>query len=772
LKNIDRSVFRKLFRMKMRLIGISLVISLAMAMFTAGFYAAEMYDYSIERHFEEAKMPDVFYDLAGNQNRSELDAALSELDSISAYDLRLKTGGVYESNDGPLSVVLIGLEDPSRKDINKLELENGRYFQGPSEAVALAGQEDLGTELDAVIEVMLSGTSINLTITGHVATPEYLFPSAYAEYSIPVGNNLIILYMNLGFLQSVLGEGVNEVIVLLDGPQQEVDATLAQFGIAGVTEQDEHPSLTFMEIGAAKMRNMFPLMGAIFMLVGFISIFMTMFRLVKNDTRYIGVMMSLGYPRKSIVRSYLFLGLMIILIGGTLGVVFALGFTQMIVSIGAEMFFSLNLYYPPVLYPFALGWIFVIVAVLFSVWIPVRSIINVSVREALDYKASSRVHTSRNRRSGMSKITLIGLRNSTRNPGRTALTIFVVGMTIGVAGSWLVMADSAWDYVGELIDADTWDLRADFLQPLPISNASNVEYLGLDPGDVEYIIPFSHMNGQVIFDGTSSGAVIVGCDEMARTKDFQVRSGEPDLSKAVVTDKLAKELEAEVGDTVTVVVGDASRTLEVSCIIADLAPQLFTESDNLASLWPTDMATGSFIKLTGPAKSEIDSRADALRDSPVVSKVVVQDEINETFSTVLDDAMAFLYTFFIINLFIALVVASSAVIISTMERDVEFATLDTLGIPKRKVAFTILVEMAILAVGAALIGIPFSYLFGWLLAKVMEEAVLYFPVVFALGVSISTFVIGYVFVFLSSLVPIRYSNKLDTEKTLRERTAG
>ena len=32
MKNITRSVFRKLFKMKMRLIGIALVISLAMAM--------------------------------------------------------------------------------------------------------------------------------------------------------------------------------------------------------------------------------------------------------------------------------------------------------------------------------------------------------------------------------------------------------------------------------------------------------------------------------------------------------------------------------------------------------------------------------------------------------------------------------------------------------------------------------------------------------------------------------------------------------------------
>jgi hypothetical protein len=40
------------------------------------------------------------------------------------------------------------------------------------------------------------------------------------------------------------------------------------------------------------------------------------------------------------------------------------------------------------------------------------------------------------------------------------------------------------------------------------------------------------------------------------------------------------------------------------------------------------------------------------------------------------------------------------------------------------------------------------------------------------GASITSFLVGFAFVVLSSGVPIRYSKKQDTEKTIRERTVG
>lgn len=774
MKPITKSVFRKLFRMKLRLVGISMVIALAMSMFVAGFYAGEMYDYSIDKYFEDSKMPDIFFEFARQENQTDVENALAAESGVATFDVRLKVGGVYEYNNEKIAALVIGINNPNNPDINILNADDGSMFSQPGQAVAVGGMQALGIETGADVQVMLAGNTLNLSLTGLVSSPEWIFASAYTEYAMPIGGNLVVIFMDLSELQAFYGEGVNEVQVLLDGPDSAgaAGAALAPFGIKKATSKEDHPASTFMEIGAAKMRNMFPLMGVIFMIVGFISIFMTVYRLVKNDSRYIGVMMSLGYPREDIVRSYLGLGVVLTLIGGVFGTIFALGFTMMIVGVGAQMMAGLLLYFPPVYWPFALGWLFIVGAVMLSVVIPVSMITKMSVREALDYKPSMTVHNTRRFSGNMSRVTLMGLRNSTRNPGRMALTIFVVGMTIGVAGSWLVMADSAWGYMDELLDADTWDLRGDFYTETP-EQMVNASFLGLNPDDVNYLIPFSHMTGKVTYGSNSGDALLVGCNDMGTARNFEIQQGTLDFSGAVITIKMANELGLGIGDTLEVTIGGATTSMTVSAIVSDM-PMLaiYTNRANLDPFMSKDNLTGVFVGLNSQDESFVETQADNMRANPMVSKVVIQDNISESFNEVLDQALAFLYAFFAINLLIAFVVAGSAVIISTMERDVEFATLDTLGISRGKIAFSILAEMSVMATGAAFVGVPLAYFFGWILAKLMEDVIFYFPIIFIVGATVMIFMIGFIFVLMSAIVPIRYSKSLDTEKTLRERTAG
>ncbi len=128
--------------------------------------------------------------------------------------------------------------------------------------------------------------------------------------------------------------------------------------------------------------------------------------------------------------------------------------------------------------------------------IPIHYITRSSVREALEYKPDVSIHTSKSGFSKMSKMSLIGLRNTTRNPARLAITVFVIALTIGVAGSWLVMADSAFEYMSDQIGADTWDLRADFLTPTAVDTVDS-SFLGMKENDASYIIKFSYLIAEV-----------------------------------------------------------------------------------------------------------------------------------------------------------------------------------------------------------------------------------------------------------------------------------
>ena len=102
----------------------------------------------------------------------------------------------------------------------------------------------------------------------------------------------------------------------------------------------------------------------------------------------------------------------------------------------------------------------------------------------------------------------------------------------------------------------------------------------------------------------------------------------------------------------------------------------------------------------------------------------------------------------------------------------EYATLDTLGVSKWKTAKAIMIEMGFLGALSAIISIPFAYLFAEVLARVMEDVIFYFPIMFIVSSTFIILLLGMLFVEASSFVPIRYSFSLETEKTIRERTAG
>lgn len=217
--------------------------------------------------------------------------------------------------------------------------------------------------------------------------------------------------------------------------------------------------------------------------------------------------------------------------------------------------------------------------------------------------------------------------------------------------------------------------------------------------------------------------------------------------------------------------------VEAGIVYDMFARALYTHRENLgpllsggASNLTVSDCTGFFVTLDNG--SDARQAAVAMRQNPSVGRVVVAEEITGGLSDLLESSYGMLDFFFFVSMAIAFVVSGSAVIISSMERDVEFATLDTPGFRVRHVLKAMLAEMLVLGLGAAILGVPLAYAFAFLLSRIMAEVIFYFPIAFMLGATFSTFALGLAFVLLSTAVPARYASGLDTERTMRERTAG
>lgn len=768
MKPITKSVVRKLLKMKWRMMAISLVVSLAMAMFVTGLYSAVIFDHSMETFIEETNFPDVFIRLSEPVDQSIARDALENTSNIRSYSLRLKLDSIFHHGGEEYPAVIIGTEDPKREDISKLLLKDGALFSREGEGVVVSGMEDIGAKEGERSRFTTLGVEVNVTVTGTVQTAEYIFASPIEDAMLPLPGNFVVLFMDLGELQESTGLGINDIIVKVDKDKREgVVDSLGTLSVSEVVYQEDHPSVVFMEMGAGKMRNMFPLFSVIFMVVGVISIFMTFYRVVMNDSRYIGVLMALGYSRFKIALAYLNFGVVLATVGSLVGLLLGFLFTMGIMSYTITMIGDIRVAYPVAPIPFVLGLIFSYGSVLVSVGIPIIVITRKTVRQALDHKPKTRILTVGTAFSGIKKTRLMGLRNTFRNPARTALTVFVIGMSVGIAGSWIVVADSAWGYMQEQVDQDTWDLRVDLSRPIPRENVTG----RFEMEETEYVIPFSYMAGQIIGGGNSENVNIVASDGILETRDFELESGSLDLSRSVITNKLATELGISVGDRITIRVGPKEMNTTVGGVVYDILMQaVYVDGRTASPLTNESNATGAYIKLHD--KKYTETVAEELEDEEGVSKVTIQDDIIRSMDETFGSAMGLLYFFFVICLVIAMVIAASAIIISTMERDLEFATLETLGIPKGQVIGSMLIEIGILGIISALLGVPFAYLFGKLFAVVMEDILYYFPVFFAFSAMLMTFFFGFLFVLASSIFPIRYTSKLDIERTIRERTAN
>lgn len=768
-----KACVRRLGRMRARVIGISLVIGLAMAMIVAGEYGGAVLDESVASYMRESKMPDLFVRLDGPRPPEEVVTALDGLLGVQAYALEQRATGTSDTSDGrTVHVDLVGIDDPARTEISRLELVQGRMFTSRGESVAVAGMEPLGFGEGDTAIVRVGNDTVKLDIVGVVRGAEHVYTSAFQGYIVPGVGSAVTLLVPLNTIPS-FGEGsINQVNVLLDEgvDSSSVTRVLQPLGVVSVMEQEDHPSTAYVSLGSEKIRTMMPLIGYIFMTVGFVATFMTMARLVFGDSRHIGVLMSLGYSKGRIAVGYLAIGTVLAFVGVLIGVPLALLMTMSFMTAMVGMFFQMDIALPFAPYPFMFGAVIVLAAVLLAICLPVVVVARRTVREALEHRPNYRVRASKMGSRTRSMITRMGLRNAIRDLPRTAFTVLAIALTIGLAGSWLIMSESAMGYIEHQIDADTWDLRVD-LSSSTETGTIDADTLGLHPQDVRYISPATQVR-VILHHGARNGTVtLMASDDWEQVRHMTLLQGRTDFSGVVITNDLAREMALGIGDEVEAALGNSIATMKVTGIVSDVvSTAAYTSRANLAPLFSLTGSNVVFIALQQPSLAS--DAAATVRSMPSVASVLVHSDLSRSMEDMTSLAISMLYGFFGISMLITMVVTGVAIMVSTLERDMEFATLSTLGASRKDVAKGIVVEMLVLGGMAALVSVPLSYLISMFMADAMGRAVFYFPVSVSVQGTTSMVVLGLVLVIVSAWIPIRYAWKVRTERTLKERNVG
>ena len=781
MRTLTLSVVRKNRQMKWRVIGISLLMAWAVGMFAMGFYGAEVFDASVDAQVESTNFPDVFINLDDFVDEASLTTKLDGMKAngtIDEYQLRLVLQGHYWHDGIRYPAYIIGLEDPSDQSINIIKSKEGSMEPAAGEAVAQTGMTEEGLVIGSEANLSILGQSFPLEIVGTGTSTEFLMTGTVSMGGFSLPGGVAIVFTPLDHLQTLevngipIGPIVNSVAFLSD----DVNAAITELNVyfetlpgdlaADVILQSSHPSVTFLRAGADEFRYIMPVMSVLFLTVGAVAILMVFQRMVQNDSRFIGVLMSMGYTNREIMKGYLGFGLVIGTIAAVLGALLGYFITVGLLDIYAQFFGDIEFVLPAVYYPFLMGAVIAYTFVLLAMLLPLSQLRKLTPREALEYHKDNRVFVT-SRRVGRSRLSVMGVRNAFRVPRQTFATMIAIGLAVGVAGSWLVLADSSLTYIEDQLGSDEWDVEVNFQTVVDAGNV-NATYLGLPEDSIDKLVPFRAFTALASNGDRQEPAYVTAGNDLESVRSFSLDSGEVDLSGAVIAVTLAKDLGLSVGDEITLTTVQGPIVLTVTAIVQDIMEMaVYTELDNL----PGNVSVnGAFIALTDEL-TPADAR-ELLYENGNIITIVLMGESWDAINEMMEGAMELYYAFFFLNGIIAFIVAAATVTIIAAEREMEYATMKSLGINKREMAWPIIVEMAILAVGAVIVGLPAAFVFADFLISIYQEVVMYFPVAYTMFGIVFTIVLGLFFTMAAAIVPIRHADKVDVERIIRERTSG
>lgn len=355
--------------------------------------------------------------------------------------------------------------------------------------------------------------------------------------------------------------------------------------------------------------------------------------------------------------------------------------------------------------------------------------------------------------------TLAG-QNSLRNPRRTTATASALMIGLALAGTMVVISDSA----KASTDAAIEDA---FVGDYVVSNVFSGEFnagIADQMGAVEGVDQVVRMRIQFLFVDNDDTFVTALDPSAVEPLELKVVDGSGTLTDrgVLVQQFYADDNGIAVGDEIPVEVPEGKQRWKVVGIVED-TPVLFTgvvttiatfegagfePADNALIVFAADGATG--------VKQRLD---DIVAELPVVT-VLDQEEFAEERRASIDQFLLIIFALLGLALIIAILGIVNTLALSIIERTREVGLLRAIGLSRRQLRQMIRLESVVISLLGATLGVAMGVVFGVIITYALRDEgleVISVPVV-QLGVF---FVLALVIGVLAAVLPARRAARLD-----------
>jgi putative ABC transport system permease protein len=701
----------------------------------------------------------------------EVGATAAELRLIADGEALVR-GGDGASAERP-SAHVVGM--PAEPSLNRLALLEGEPLTAghPSGAVLEADfAEEAGIEVGERLRLEVGGRPLRVRIRGIARSPEYLVATANPEYLLPARGSLAVVFLPRSSLQRTLGEEgrVNDLAVDLPAGAGPAAARKLAAGlpVQRLTPRERQFSLRFTDADIKSFGTFSPVMGAVFAIVGFLLVLLSLRRLVHSQRRELGAMLALGYRRTTVALSVMLPAAVLAACGALLsiGVTIAVG-----ELVAAE--YSRTVGFPEVerslaAAPLAIGAAAAAAATLLAAAIPSWRVARMRPTEAMRGEAPTSFALPgwlERATAGAGLALAYASRTLLRRPLLTGATVLSMGAAIGLGAAMNVVLTSTVDAVDSTFASQRWTHSVDLARPLPRREARAVAAAAGARG----VEPVAKGSARLAAPGGASAEIdLVAIEPRPPLQRFEISSGGPPPAGSIMlSEQTAAELDAAVGDGLRLTAPDGAARVEVSGVARTLAGDqgyiLRAGADSLLGV--EGAATNLLVAADQGA-------ADRLRRDRVVGRVTSLAAARHDARELVDELTALIDVLLAISLGVGALFLVSSLTLSFLDRQGEFATLRALGHGRRQIAGIVAGEALAQALAAAALSVPLGLAIAWPLSEKIGEA--WFRIGIVSEPPDFTVVIlpALILALLAAAFAVRRVLRLDIARAVRARLVG
>ena len=792
---LTKRLFRSLWRAKLRLVAVVLIIMVGvMSGIAFGHYAnvaTNTYSNIYEDSEKGVNLADIWienpravWDLEESENLCEQISQQwtnTELPMVECEPRLVLEGLLFaaedDGSDRLVPAIWHGIDEGY---VDRVWMPNdsccsGRLAESHDEIVLDAHVvEGLGVELGDTVTIGAGQGTLNFTIVGfgyhpihlYFAAPGSIVPAKSGTFAtgyltssglealanVSAGSANILLIDVLGTpdydLQSSDEKEGEELSVIIDSMTitvTEIDQSAIIYDRSGVE------SVEYLRADAETAMQSYPVITAMLILVAGITIFLSLQRLIQSQAREIAILRTLGIPRSAIMPSYVLAPMGIGLFGTILGIIGGI----FLGSPAMELVYTSVLGIPVVADEFSFIQVFEIsiitmLLVMFSGIRPAWQAANLDPLKVLRGQAEVKLSSKAMQQLTSKLPTTIGLtiRSSTRKPIRLAFTFFAVGLSMLILGSMLFMMDSMENvFIGNADESSNWDQQAIVY---PGMEVEIVEWAEDNSIDYELLLTLPANP-----DGDTRQLTAMGLDVFSTSGNQAMQTLsliEGDLPnqgsnppEVLVDEGIQHFLGWEVGEVQAIRFGSQLVEFKIIGITeGEITRTVYFHRADLASEVDLE-ATSVFLSYP-----EEFNRTNELGDMSI--GIIDKQQTIDAMESLMEQQQGFFIAIQFLGIVVAIVVLFNTLIINLAERDLELATLRVLGAPISRIGSMMLGEHFAIGLIGGVLGAIFSILgTQWMISSLVQWS-FYFKV--DADPLISSYLVGIVLFISVALTPL------------------